>query len=169
MAKRAYKRDDVERLLKALDDQIRAASRLAGEAQREASRHSFEPYRTFREKVSESQTLMILIENRLGNLEDGASSNLAEAYERLEGTMMALLIRASLRFFFLLSANPILPLGAREIFMEELQTLHGAAKRLREPRFEGKLSTDIQNDLETASEILEEIIDKAPSLLKFDR
>jgi len=78
-----------------------------------------------------------------------------------------LLVRASMRFFFVLSANPALPMGAREIFVAELRSLHDAHERLMRPNYAGKLSSDLERDLETASLILEEIIDKAPSLLSF--
>ena len=67
----------------------------------------------------------------------------------------------------MLSANPILPMGAREIFVAELRSLHDAAEKLKRPNYAGKLGPDLDRDLETASLILEEIIDKAPSLLNF--
>jgi hypothetical protein len=81
--------------------------------------------------------------------------------------MLALLVRASMRFFFVLSANPILPMGAREIFMAELRSLHDAAEKLNRPNYAGKLGPELGRDLETASLILVEIIDKAPGLLNF--
>lgn len=167
MAKRQYSRAEVKELLSALERQCREAAKLAQQAEHEASKHSFGAYREFRDKVGEFQALVILIEQRLRNLADGRSDDLREQFERLDKVMLALLVRASMRFFFVLSANPILPMGAREIFMAELRSLHDAHEKLRRPNYAGKLGTDLERDLETASMILEEIIDKAPSLLNF--
>lgn len=165
--KRQYTRGEVKELLGALERQCREAAKLAKQAEHEASKHSFATYREFRDKVGEFQALVILIEQRLRNLVDSRSDDLREQFERLDMVMLALLVRASMRFFFVLSANPILPMGAREIFVAELRSLHDAHEKLRRPTYAGKLGTDLERDLETASLILEEIIDKAPSLLSF--
>ncbi|HYD66229.1 hypothetical protein [Azospirillum sp.] len=165
--KRQYTRAEVKELLSALERQCRQAAKLAQTAEHEASKHSFGAYREFRDKVGEFQALVILIEQRLRNLADARSDDLREQFERLDTVMLALLVRASMRFFFVLSANPILPMGAREIFMSELRSLHDAAEKLRRPQYVTKLGPELEKDLETASLILEEIIDKAPSLLNF--
>lgn len=165
--KRTYTRGEVKQLLSALERQCREAGSLAKQAEHEASRHSFATYREFRDKVGEFQALVILIEQRLRNIADARSDDLRQQFEKLDTMMLALLVRASMRFFFVLSANPILPMGAREIFVAELRSLHDAHEKLRQPKYEGKLDSDLERDLETASLILEEIIDKAPSLLSF--
>lgn len=167
MSKRQYTRAEVKELLGALERQCREASKLAQLAENEASKHSFGAYREFRDKVGEFQALVILIEQRLRNLVDNRSDDLRDQFEKLDTVMLALLVRASMRFFFVLSANPVLPMGAREIFMSELLSLHDAKEKLQRPRYAGKLGAEMDRDLETASLILEEIIDKAPSLLKF--
>ncbi|MBK1837025.1 hypothetical protein JHL17_06345 [Azospirillum sp. YIM B02556] len=167
MSKRQYTRAEVKELLGALERQCREASKLAQLAEHEASKHSFGAYRDFRDKVGEFQALVILIEQRLRNLVDARSDDLRDQFEKLDTVMLALLVRASMRFFFVLSANPILPMGAREIFVAELRSLHDAAEKLKRPSYAGKLGPELDRDLETASLILEEIIDKAPSLLNF--
>lgn len=168
MAKRTYTPQEVKSLLAALERQAREAAKLASEAEHEASKHSFGAYRAFREKVGEFQALVILIEGRLRNLVDmNKAEGLRSEFERLDTLMLSLLVRASMRFFFVLSANPILPLGAREIFVAELRSLHDAHEKLRRPDYAGRLGPDLERDLETAAMILEEIIDKAPSLLHF--
>ena len=167
MSKRQYTRAEVKELLCALERQCREASKLALLAEHEASKHSFGAYRDFRDKVGEFQALVILIEQRMRNLVDARSDDLRDQFEKLDMVMLALLVRASMRFFFVLSANPILPMGAREIFVAELRSLHDAAEKLKRPNYAGKLGPDLDRDLETASLILEEIIDKAPSLLNF--
>jgi len=165
---RTYTRKEVENLLRALERQAREAATLAGDAQREASRHSFGAYRQFRDKVGEFKALVILIEGRLKHLADSRADDLKAEFERLDGLMLALLVKASLRFFFVLSANPILPLGAREIFIAELHCLHDAHEKLRRPEYAGRFDNSVTTDLDMAEAILDEIIDKAPSLLQFD-
>jgi len=167
MARRTYTRAEVKELLGALERQARQAIKLASVAEHEASRHSFGSYRLFRDKVGEFQALVILIEGRLKNLAEHRSEDLRQEFERLDMLMLSVLVRASMRFFFVLSANPILPLGAREIFVSELRSLHDAHTKLNHPNYAGKLSPDLEKELETASLILEEIIDKAPGLLQF--
>ena len=157
MAKRTYTRAEVKELLSALERQCREAMVLAKTAEADATKHSFGAYRAFRDKVGEFQALVILIEGRLRTV----------AGSRVDALMLSVLVRASMRFFFVLSANPILPMGAREIFVTELRSLHDAHEKLRRPNYAGKIVAGLENDLDTASLILEEIIDKAPGLLNF--
>ncbi|CAK0780122.1 Archaeal PaREP1/PaREP8 family [Azospirillaceae bacterium] len=167
---RTYTRKEVSVLLTALERQAREAATLATTAEHEASKHSFAAYQAFRDKVGEFQALVILIEGRLRNLVDShKGDDLREQFERLDTLMLSLLVRASMRFFFVLSANPIMPLGAREIFMSELRSLHDARDKLSRPEYAGKISTELSNDLDMAETILEEIIEKAPNLLSFGR
>jgi len=165
---RTYTRREVKQLLGALERQIREAMRLAKAAEIDAGRESFNSYRAFREKVGEFQALVILIENRLKNLVDNRSDDLRQEFERLDTLMLSILVKASMRFFFVLSAKTALPLGAREIFVSELHSLHDAHKRLKSPHYAGKLDGQVEQDLNVASEILEEIIEKAPGLLNFN-
>jgi len=165
---KTYTRADVKKLLGALERQCREAMALARQAEVEASKHSFGAYRAFREKVEEFQAVVILVEGRLRNLVDERSGDLRQEFERLDALMLSVLVRASLRFFFVLSANPILPLGAREVFVGELRSLNEAANKLKSPTYAARMDSQLEHDLGTASLILEEIIDKAPSLLNFD-
>ncbi|CAK0771272.1 DUF2383 domain-containing protein [uncultured Gammaproteobacteria bacterium] len=167
MAKRSYSRAEVQSLIGALERQAREAITLAQAAEHEVSKHSFAAYRAFREKVGEFQAVVILIEGRLRNLVDARSDDLRQEFERLDTLMLSVLVRASMRFFFVLSANPVMPLGAREIFVSELRSLHDASEKLNRPDYAGRVTPDLQRDLEMASQILEEIIDKAPGLLQY--
>jgi len=167
MAKRTYTRAEVKELLSALERQCREAMALAKTAESDASKHSFGAYRAFRDKVGEFQALVILIEGRLRNVAGSRVDDLRAEFERLDALMLSVLVRASMRFFFVLSANPILPMGAREIFVSELRSLHDAHEKLRRPNYADKIVADLERDLDTASLILEEIIDKAPGMLNF--
>jgi hypothetical protein len=165
--RKTYSRGEAANLIQALDRQLREAVKLSTIAQNEAARQSFVAYQQFREKVGEFKALCILVESRLKNLSDPGAGDLRAEYERIDTLMLALLVKASMKFFFVLSANTVLPLGAREIFISELRSLYEANEKLRSAKYEGRLDPGIVNDIETAEMILEEIIDKAPSLLQF--
>ncbi|WP_328702888.1 hypothetical protein [Arenibaculum pallidiluteum] len=165
--RRTYSRSEAVGLLQALERQLREAAQLSAVAQKEAARQSFIAYQQFRDKVGEFKALCILVESRIRNLAEGRKDDLQAEYERLDTLMLALLVKASMKFFFVLSANTVLPLGAREIFISELRSLYDAHEKLRNPNLQERLDANIRNDLETAEAILEEIIDKAPSLLQF--
>ena len=167
MSKRTYTRQEVQNLLAALERQAREAMRLAQMAETEAAKDSFQSYNDFRNKVGEFRALCILIEGRLRNIESNRMEDLQEQYARLDTMMLSLLVRASMRFFFVLSAKTMLPVGARDIFMQELRSLHDAHEKLRRPEYQGRLGENLHNELDTAEAILEEIIHKAPSLLHF--
>jgi hypothetical protein len=166
---RSYTRAEVKELLGALERQCREAMVLAKTAEVEAGKHSFGAYRMFRDKVGEFQALVILIEGRLKNVSGTRIDDLRQEFEQLDMLMLSVLVRASMRFFFVLSANPILPLGAREVFVQELRSLHDAHEKLMRPDYAEKIAGHLEKDLETASLILEEIIEKAPTMLNFTR
>lgn len=165
--KRTYTRKEVQDLLGALEGQAREAIKLAKSAEEEAAKDSFIAYNDFRNKVGEFRALCILIEGRLRAVDTARVDDLKEEYARLDTLMLGLLVRASMRFFFVLSAKTMLPVGARDIFISELRSLHDAAEKLRRPEYAAIMGDKLKGDLETAELILEEIIDKAPGLLNF--
>lgn len=167
MTKRTYTRTEVQGLIAALERQARQAATLAKQAEEQAAKDSFQAYNDFRDKVGEFRALCILIESRLKAVVVGRIDDLQEEYARLDTLMLGLLVKASMRFFFVLSAKTTLPVGAREIFVSELRSLHDAAEKLKRPEYEHRLGDDLKKDLETAELILEEIIHKAPTLLSF--
>ena len=78
-----------------------------------------------------------------------------------------MLIKASLSFFYTMSAKSVLPLGSREVFEIELKTLYDAEAMLSDPRYEGELDDEAKEDLDLAKDLLGEILAHAPSLLDF--
>lgn len=165
--KRTYTRKEVQDLIGALEKQAREAARLAKLAEDEAKKDSFQTYNEFRNKVGEFRALCILIEGRLKSVEAARVDDLREEYARLDTLMLGLLVRASMRFFFVLSAKTMLPVGARDIFISELRSLHDAAEKLKRPEYAAKMGEKLKGDLDTAEMILDEIIDKAPGMLQF--
>lgn len=160
-------RSTIDGLLRALQRIRGEAESLAHEAQVAIERHSFDPYRLFRAKVEEHEALASVIRAREpGRADRSVVEGMLLQEERLRNEM---LVHASLRFFYALSATPILPIGARETFIGELESLTVMRERLGAPEHKDKLSDGIIDDLDTARMILEEIAEKAPQLLDFSR
>jgi hypothetical protein len=154
-------------LMKALERIRREAERMAFEAQLAIERHSFDPYRLFRSKIEEHEALASVIRARLAGARD--DDGIGDGLTRDERLRYELLVRASLRFFYALSATPMLPIGARETFIGELESLGAMRERLSAPEDRGLLSEGVIDDLDPARMILEEIAEKAPQLLDFDK
>ena len=151
---------------------VQALARIRAEAEQEAQaaqlaieRHSFDPYRMFRSKIEEHEALVSVIRGRLTGHK--SEEPMVEAVAHEERLRYELLVRSSLRFFYALSASPFLPIGARETFIGELQSLTTARERLTSPEHAPFLSEGVIDDLDTSRLILEEIAEKAPQLLDF--
>jgi hypothetical protein len=156
-------------LVAALERLRAEAERLAEAAHQGIQRHSYRGYWKFRSKLGEHAALVAVVRGRSQQmmvLEGGSARVAAQAAEREEREISILAIRSSLRFGFALSANPTLPLGARETFVHELEML-GEAGRVLEAAPGGTLPEGVRDDLATARMILEEIIEKSPPLADF--
>ena len=165
---RSSQPDDVVVLVDAYERLVGEATDVALIAEREATKHSYGMYYRFRDKVREAETLQVLIEGRFAAMAPGQRERIEARYVRLGASALAMQVRASLRFFFVLSANTFMPLGSREIFLSELARLDRTHAALTSGRF-GPVDGSLLSDIENAREILTEIADKAPSLLDLAR
>jgi hypothetical protein len=157
-------------LLDALKRLWAEAAALAENAYLAIQQHSFEPYWTFRAKINEHAALVAVIRGRIQKLHDVRSRQAdiaGKAVDREEQEILILTVKACLKFCFALSANPWLPIGARETFIHEIDQLNQARAVLE--KAPDTLPTGLLDDLDTAKMILEEIIDKSPSLVSFER
>jgi hypothetical protein len=105
-----------------------------------------------------------------GRLEGQPAALIAKTRERLLASRrraLTLSIEAAFNIFFALSAFSNLPIGVREVFTQELRHLNDAKTELRSPAHAGKLAADLEQNLETAEMILNEVIAKAPALVDF--
>jgi hypothetical protein len=146
------------------------ATRLAEQAYLAIQNHSFEPYWTFRAKLNEHAALMAVIRGRapqLREMRQAGVEGVMATVDHAEQQILILTVRASLKFCFARSANPWLPVGARATFSHELDTLKHAREVLELVPVE-KLPQDLLDEIGMAQMILEEIIQKSPSLADFD-
>ena len=167
MARRTFKRSEAVNFLKSYKGQVAELAEMARRAETEATKENYELYYKFRAKVSECETFSIMIDQRLHNLAEGADEKLNRNFMRLNAHMLGCQIRASIRFFFVLSMSNALPMGAREMFMEELKRMHSCHAKLNEPRYADVIDQDMKNNLDIATDIIEEIIERAPNMFSF--
>jgi hypothetical protein len=156
-------------LLEALRRLRAEAAAIADEAYLAIQHHSYEPYWKFRAKIGEHAALVAVIRGRLPRLEELRKPDVGEiaaAADREEAEILILAVKSSLKFCFALSANPWLPIGARETFAHEIDALD-QARRVLEKAAPALLPEGLLDEIGTAQMILEEIIGKAPSLTDF--
>jgi hypothetical protein len=166
-AQRKY-RNEVEEFLSRLELRARKLIGLADVLEKNADKSDVTGYRPFREEVDNFKALSLVISERLNKLESHPKKEeLEEQFHKLQVLMLRLVIKTSLKFFFVMSAKEHLPLGAREMFQSELRTLYEAERMISNPRYISQLDDSAKDDLDTAKSILEEIIEKAPALLNF--
>ncbi|WP_439816480.1 hypothetical protein [Zavarzinia sp. CC-PAN008] len=164
---RTFSAAETDGLIDALERQIEEATTIAQDAAQDAEAQSYGVYNHFRDKVQEFDTLSILVEERLSNLSAGPDAALQSRFDHAQAGMMGLMIRTSIRFFFVMSSLARLPVGTRDVFMSELRSLWHARKRLEQPHLQVLLDEKAAQDLAKAQDILSEIIARAPSLLDF--
>ncbi|MDG4721286.1 MULTISPECIES: hypothetical protein [Thalassospira] len=166
-AQRKY-RTEVEEFLSRLELRARRLVALADNLEKTTDKMDVTGYRPFREEVDNFKALSLVISERLKKLEKHPKKEELEGqFHKLQVLMLRLVIKTSLKFFFVMSAKENLPLGAREMFQSELRTLFEAERMISDPRYISQLDESARDDLETAKSILEEIIEKAPALLNF--
>lgn len=147
------------------------AATLAEHAYIAIQHHSYEPYWTFRDKIDEHAALVAVLRGRLATLRELRVKGVDEftrSIDREEQEIVMLTVKACLKFCFALSANPWLPIGARETFIHEIDALQQSRQLLEQAPAES-LPAGLLDDVDTARMILEEVIEKSPSLDDFDR
>jgi hypothetical protein len=154
-------------LVLALDGAIEAIKSRAERTKHGIGLHSFAPYHSYREAIDQYAALDATIRGRFRLVDKDAREALGEVLLHSERRFITTTVKASVDFFFALSAISVLPLGTKELFERELGFLHTAAERLRSPDHAGDFAAELEPDLEMAEQILVEIMEKAPSLTDF--
>jgi hypothetical protein len=164
MAK-TYRRAEVEELLLALERNANAVVKAARLATSDAQHDKFEGYTLFRERCDDFDTLAILIEHRLKNIAGGKAEDLEQKFSELKVFMLTSTLKTSLHFLRVLSGRDALPLGSRDIFLRELRNLHAVQTKMSASDLAERLDARTVSDMKVAEEILNLILDRAPTLL----
>jgi hypothetical protein len=158
----------LKNLMGALDRTLESVATAADAARAGIRVHALAPYHDYRASLDEYEAIVLVIRNALAQQSETVAERTRQILLERERKILALSIRSALDFFFALSAFPNLSLGIRECFTQELRSLKAAERRISSEIHRGAISPDLQSDLETAREILGEIMDKAPTMLSFD-
>jgi hypothetical protein len=156
---------DVAKLIDALDRICSELGTMADVAEREATRHAYELYFQFRRKLRDADTLSELIEERLGNLEEGRSSELDDSLLQIMTQIVIFQSRALVKFAYVLSANTFLPLGSQDLFEHDIQRLEKIRRRVESYSLTDEAGRTAVDNLAIAFDILTEMAGKAPSIL----
>ncbi|MDJ0894292.1 MAG: hypothetical protein QNJ92_04060 [Alphaproteobacteria bacterium] len=167
MVARSYSRREIETLVHALDHHADELRHLADQAEAESLLKSYNKYNKFRVKVREFDTFALIINDRFENAERAANTDLREHFEDQQFQILNDMVEASVMFLKILSELQDLPLGAKHVFLTELQRLQRTEQRLADPRYEGQFTEEQKKRLSVAQDILKEIIERAPNLLTF--
>jgi hypothetical protein len=151
-------------LLAALERGEAEAQTLAERAYEAIQHHAYDPYRRFCEKRAEHAALVSVLRGRIGPKPENPAW--AAAANRHDRALTTLSVQACLKFSFALSATPLMPIGARETFIHELEMLRAARDQLTPAKEEDGVAA-LLDEIETSLMILEEIVDRAPALEAF--
>jgi len=162
---RTFRSVDVAKLIDALDRICGELGIMADVAEREATRHAYELYFRFRRKLRDADTLSALIEERLGNLEEGRSSDLDDSLTKIMTQLIVFQSRALVKFAYVLSANTFLPLGSQELFQHDIQRLEKISRRVGSYSLTDETGQNAIDNLAIALDILTEMAGKAPGIL----
>lgn len=160
-----YRRAEAEELLRALERNASAVVKAAKLATSDAQHDKFEGYTAFRERCDDFDTLAILIEHRLKNIAGGKAEDLEQKFSELKVFMLTSTLKTSLHFLRVLSERDALPLGSRDIFLRELRNRHAVQARMSTSEVADRLDPRTLADIKLAEEILNLILDRAPTLL----
>ncbi|MHA1597280.1 MAG: hypothetical protein ACTSV1_01030, partial [Alphaproteobacteria bacterium] len=101
----------------------------------------------------------------LSNCSKAKAKELKLRLDKLTVAIWSVILVGSLGFLGAISGKDRLPLGTRDIFIHELRTMADAEKTLNDIQYDSHLTDDVKSRRETATRILNDIIDRAPSLL----
>ena len=166
--KRNKQRTQITQFIGSLKDKTNELDGWARHAEASLSGEGFKTYLEFRDLVIECESFNEIIQRRLASAEkEGENPDLQDQLDELSARQLTLAIHASLKFLKYISEKN-LPLGSRDVFIQELKDLHRMKKSLDNERLQGKVDEAALKDQEKVEEILNVVIEKAPQLFSFE-
>ncbi len=166
--KRGKQRTQITQFIDSLNTKTEELGSWAQHAESSMSGEGFKTYLEFRDLVIECESFNEIIQRRLESAEkDSSHPDLQDQLDELSARQLTLAIHASLKFLKYI-ADKNLPIGSRDVFLQELKDLHRMKVSLDNERLKGKVDEAALKDQEKVEEILNVVIDKAPQLFSFD-
>jgi len=161
-------RKEAEALLQRLGDEMRVCNKMAADALTGDIAEGLHRFRKFRNKVSELQALIAVIEDRCDKMRNDATVDLRLEVEKTDARLMVLVVDTSIWFFETFQDMDVKPLGTREACEFELRSLREIKERMEEADFMiGERGQDLKGQLDHVLVLLKQIIDRAPGLMEF--
>ena len=158
-------RANVEKFLGFLETNIHKLQSVSEISDMDLDKVGFDQYHKFRNVSGECLSFMVIIERHLSNCDESRVDKLQDRLDSLTVAVWSVMLTGSLGFLEAIASKDRLPIGTRDIFIHELKTMSDAEKTLNDGQYEGHLSESVKNKRETATRILNDVIDRAPGLL----
>ncbi|MDV7341771.1 hypothetical protein RYZ26_19375 [Terasakiella sp. A23] len=166
--KRDAQRNQITQFIGSLKDKTNELDGWAQNAEATMTGEGFKTYLEFRDLVIECESFNEIIQRRLTSAEkEGDNPDLQDQLDELSARQLTLAIHASLKFLKYISEKN-LPLGSRDVFIQELKDLHRMKQSLDNERLQGKVDAAALEDQRKVEEILNVVIEKAPQLFSFE-
>lgn len=160
--------NQIVQFIGSLKDKTNELNGWAKHAESSMKGEGFKTYLEFRDLVIECESFNEIIQRRLHSAEkDGLDPKLQDQLDELSARQLTLAIHASLKFLKYISEKN-LPLGSRDVFIQELKDLHRMKKSLDNERLKGRVDEAALRDQQKVEEILNVVIEKAPQLFSFE-
>ena len=167
MATDQSNRVNIIKMLLALEAQIRQASALASSIERGMGSENFAVYLKFRIKVDEIMSLSAIIERRIEDILELDIKALAHQFLKLNAHALTMLVRSNKSFFGALAERRAVPIGIRDVLVQELKFLDTVRERLEQPNLQDQLDQRIFEDLDDVMSAIRSISDRTTSLEDF--
>lgn len=166
--KRAQDLAGIGDLMGALERQSKDVMRLARATRTVDPGHMFQLKERFREKVSEFEAVVALMDHRLDHLPDDKRQLVADKMSELEAFVLSKSVQSYVAFCARAEAAGAVPLWAREVFGRDLKSVDKARAQLAEPRFAGRIGSENVAAIDRIKQALSALIDKAPRIPDFN-
>jgi len=161
-----YNKTEIETLLQALERQTRRARKMAEGAIERITKSAYEPYYEYREALTEIEGVLVLIEDRMEHADPEALAQLKDYHGGLIVALLRMKIDVVLRVFPALENTEVLPMGTQKVFLSTIWELKETVDRVDREHIEGVLDGDARKRLAVAEHILQEVSDRAPTLME---
>jgi hypothetical protein len=166
--KRAHDLAGIGDLMGALERQSKDVMRLARATRSVEPGHMFQLKERFREKVSEFESVVALMDHRLHHLPDDKRKLVADKMSELEAFVLSKSVQSYIAFCTRAESAGSVPLWAREMFGRDIKAVEKARAQISEPRFAGRIPSDDVTAIDRIKQALVALIDKAPRIPDFN-
>ena len=128
---------------------------------------NFAVYLKFRIKVDEIMSLSAIIERRIEDILELDIKALAHQFLKLNAHALTMLVRSNKSFFGALAERRAVPIGIRDVLVQELKFLDTVRERLEQPNLQDQLDQRIFEDLDDVMSAIRSISDRTTSLEDF--